>query len=33
MIVERHDGKLSVSSAQPHGAIFRIELPQMKSLH
>jgi signal transduction histidine kinase len=30
MIVERHDGELSVSSADPHGAIFRIKLPQMK---
>jgi signal transduction histidine kinase len=30
MIVERHDGKFSVSSANPHGAIFRITLPQMK---
>jgi len=28
MIVERHDGELSVSSAVPHGAIFRIKLPQ-----
>ena len=26
MIIERHDGKLSVSSADPHGAIFRITL-------
>jgi C4-dicarboxylate-specific signal transduction histidine kinase len=33
MIVERHDGKLSVSSADPHGAIFRIKLPQMKLPH
>ena len=31
MIVERHDGRLVVSSAKPHGAIFRIMLPQMKS--
>jgi signal transduction histidine kinase len=30
MIVERHDGELSVASANPHGAIFRIKLPQMK---
>ena len=30
MIVERHDGKLSVSSVDPHGAVFRIRLPQMK---
>jgi signal transduction histidine kinase len=28
MIVERHDVELSVSSAVPHGAIFRIKLPQ-----
>jgi signal transduction histidine kinase len=33
MIVERHDGELSVTSANPHGAIFRIELPQMKLPH
>jgi len=33
MIVERHDGNLSVSSADPHGAIFRIKLPQMKFPH
>ena len=33
MIVERHDGKLSVTSANPHGAIFRIKLPQMKLPH
>jgi signal transduction histidine kinase len=33
MIVERHDGKLSVSSADRHGAIFRIKLPQMKLPH
>jgi signal transduction histidine kinase len=32
MIVERHEGQLAVSSANPHGAIFRIMLPQMKSL-
>jgi signal transduction histidine kinase len=31
MIVERHEGRLDVSSANPHGAIFRITLPQMKS--
>jgi signal transduction histidine kinase len=31
MIVERHEGRLSVSSADPHGAIFRITLPQMTS--
>ena len=28
MIVERHEGQLSVSSASPRGAIFRIILPQ-----
>jgi signal transduction histidine kinase len=33
MIVERHDGELSVSSANPHGAIFRIKLPQTKRPH
>ncbi len=33
MIVERHDGELSVTSANPHGAIFRIKLPQMKLPH
>jgi signal transduction histidine kinase len=31
MIVERHEGQLDVSSANPHGAIFQIKLPQMKS--
>jgi signal transduction histidine kinase len=30
MIVERHEGELSVASANPHGAIFRIKLPEMK---
>jgi signal transduction histidine kinase len=30
MIVERHDGQLSVSPANPCGAIFRIKLPEMK---
>jgi signal transduction histidine kinase len=29
MIVERHEGQLSVSPAEPHGAIFRISLPQV----
>jgi signal transduction histidine kinase len=29
MIVERHEGQLSVSSADPRGAIFRIILPQI----
>jgi C4-dicarboxylate-specific signal transduction histidine kinase len=33
MIVERHEGRLAVSSANPHGAIFRIKLPQMKLPH
>ena len=33
MIVERHDGKLSVTSANPHGAAFHITLPQMKLPH
>jgi signal transduction histidine kinase len=28
MIVDRHGGQLSVSEAQPRGAIFRIALPQ-----
>jgi signal transduction histidine kinase len=31
IIVERHEGRLVVSSASPHGAVFRIMLPQMKS--
>jgi signal transduction histidine kinase len=31
MIVERHGGQLTVSSADPHGAIFRIVLPRTKS--
>jgi signal transduction histidine kinase len=30
MIVERHAGQLSVSSADPHGAVFRITLPQAR---
>jgi C4-dicarboxylate-specific signal transduction histidine kinase len=33
MIVERHKGRLAVSPANPHGAIFQIKLPQMKLLH
>ena len=33
MVVERHEGRLSVSSADPHGTIFRITLPQMKLPH
>jgi signal transduction histidine kinase len=32
MIVGRHKGQLTVSSAHPHGAIFRIMLPQVKAL-
>ena len=30
MIIERHEGQLVVSSADPRGAIFRVILPQMK---
>ena len=30
MIIERHDGQLVASSANPQGAVFRILLPQMK---
>jgi signal transduction histidine kinase len=30
MIIERHEGQLSISSANPHGAVFRIKLPQVK---
>ena len=33
MILERHDGELSVTSANPHGAVFRIKLPQMRLPH
>jgi signal transduction histidine kinase len=33
MIVERHDGELSVTSANPHGAIFRVKLPQKEPPH
>jgi C4-dicarboxylate-specific signal transduction histidine kinase len=33
MIVERHDGQLSVSPADPRGAIFRIILPQINLPH
>jgi signal transduction histidine kinase len=32
MIVERHDGELSVS-ANPHGAIFQVKLPQKEPPH
>jgi signal transduction histidine kinase len=28
MIIERHGGELSVSQGSPHGAIFRMTLPQ-----
>ena len=30
LIVERHEGRLSVSSAHPHGSIFRVFLPVRK---
>jgi signal transduction histidine kinase len=33
MIIERHAGQLSVSSADRHGAIFRIVLPRMELPH
>ena len=33
MIVERHDGELSVTSANPHGAIFRVKLLQKEPPH
>jgi signal transduction histidine kinase len=33
MIVEHHNGELSVTSASPHGAIFRINLPLLKQPH
>ena len=33
MIIERHEGQLSVSSADQHGAIFRIVLPRMELPH
>ena len=33
MIIERHEGELSVTSADPHGAVFCIKLPRMKSSH
>jgi signal transduction histidine kinase len=32
MIVEGHKGQLAASSANPHGAIFRIVLPQVEAL-
>jgi signal transduction histidine kinase len=31
MIIERHGGQLVVSSADPHGAVFQIIVPRMKS--
>jgi len=33
MIVERHEGRLSVSSADPRGAIFRVTLPKVGLSH
>jgi signal transduction histidine kinase len=33
MIVERHEGELSATSANPHGAIFRVKLPQKEPPH
>jgi signal transduction histidine kinase len=30
MIIERHQGQLSLSSANPHGAVCQIKLPQIK---
>ena len=27
-IIEAHQGKLTVASREPHGAVFRIELPR-----
>ena len=33
MIIERHEGQLSVSSAHPQGCIFRIALPQKNLPH
>jgi signal transduction histidine kinase len=33
MIIERHEGRLSVSPADPRGAIFRIILPQVNLPH
>jgi signal transduction histidine kinase len=32
MIIEHHGGQLVVSSAHPHGAVFRITLPQVKRI-
>jgi len=33
MIVNNHEGHISVAPAYPHGAIFRVSLPQMKRPH
>ncbi|HTZ74223.1 MAG TPA: MASE4 domain-containing protein [Xanthobacteraceae bacterium] len=33
MIIERHGGQLAASTANPHGAVFRILLPQIKLHH
>jgi signal transduction histidine kinase len=33
MIVNNHEGQISVAPALPHGAIFRVRLPQMKRPH
>jgi signal transduction histidine kinase len=33
MIVDRHEGQLSASPADPHGAIFRIILPLARLPH
>ena len=30
MIIERHGGQLVASSADPHGAVFRITIPQIR---
>ena len=30
MIVERHEGEISFSAANPRGAIFRVVLPQSR---
>ena len=27
-IIEAHEGKLTVASREPHGAVFRVELPR-----
>jgi signal transduction histidine kinase len=33
MIIDRHEGQLSVSPAHPHGAVFRVVLPQRGLSH